>query len=131
MKKSIIALVVGVALVAGHTMLDVALARNDCQKPSANEKFCISTPSNQVSDCTAYPGSGGDCVGHSTYVRNKFPDGATSADSGTTTEEEADCYQETRCKQYENDATKCVAASPLPWLSGDKTVVGTNQCPTE
>jgi hypothetical protein len=118
---------VGVLVLVGtYAVNDFVQANNDCRKPSANTKFCISAPSNQVSSCAAQPG--GNCVGKSTYSRNQFPDGTTSASSGTTMEEEADCYQETKCRQNANDVTKCESAPTLPYAPGDKIVAAEQPC---
>jgi hypothetical protein len=99
-----------------------------CKIPSESQKKC-SHPENSVSDCSAWPG--GDCVGHSQYSINDFPDGTTPSDSGTTSEEEVDCYQETKCRNNSEDVSKCETAPVLPYVLGYKVVSGTGDCPTE
>jgi hypothetical protein len=99
-----------------------------CKVPSESQKKCFH-PNNAVTDCTAWPQ--GDCVGHSIYVINDFPDGTTPASEGTTAEEMVDCYQETRCRQDPEDPTKCISATPFPYIQGAKVVSGLGTCPTE
>jgi hypothetical protein len=74
--------------------------------------------------CTAM--QAGNCPGKSQYVRNKFPEGTTSSSSGHTTQDEAECYQETRCSVNSTTGNCYPNPNVLPWATADKYVASDN-----
>jgi uncharacterized membrane protein len=123
MRISLIAGVLCLTISATLLMVFTVVA---CQQPNSSTKKCYE-PTGSVADCTAWPG--GACAGKSIYSINDFPDGTMSASSGTTAQEQDDCYQETPCRQKQQDPYQCETAPTLPYVLGNKTVSGADPCP--
>lgn len=108
-------------------------ATSACQVPNPNEVFCTALVEPQTCD----GGTELACeIAWDKMDRNKFPDGPADSESGTTTEEEAKCYCEHDCV-WDADAETCSSCDACcgendpNWKPADKTVVGTDPCPTE
>lgn len=115
--------------VAAATLLcqSASLATNACQQPNPNLVFCTSI----IRTYSCADEDRAFCNGTvSAAERNQFPDGAVQAGSGTTKEAESDCYRTKMCV-WDDDTSVCQPAADYGmWFQEDKTVVGTNKCPT-
>ncbi len=109
----------------------IAADDKPCQKPNPSTKFCFKPKEGtEVSSCVGLPGA--DCVGFARYSINRFPDGVIKTAEGATTESKEPCFQQTKCRQDEDDPSLCEEAPTLPWQPGDKIVTdNTVKCPTE
>ena len=116
-------------VVSGQT---VAWAVTACQIPNPSTTYCYPLNTHVLSSCSA-ASQPGDCNFSYVVHRNLFPNGAVTAASGTTTQQSVDCWQKQQCFWNTNlTIPACVAGSDWsPWYPANKTVVGTNQCPTD
>jgi hypothetical protein len=125
---------IGRMLVAVAALLLIQFAQADpaplpCFEPNkSKQKFCKELPKNSVSTCDGLVQN--DCVGHAVYNINNFPDGAVGSATGTTVEEQADCWQKSECYwDVSAEPAKCKAYPTSAWFPGTKTVVGKEKCP--
>ncbi len=104
-------------------------ATSQCQVPNPNEVFCIEPIETYVCSSSTFERL---CTGLFDAVeRNLFPDGGAASTSGTTTQEQADCHRVRKCK-WDGKKQECVTGGDWSEYSkADKTVTGTNACPTE
>jgi hypothetical protein len=115
----------------------ILMATDDCQVPNPSTKYCIDKDEIlgeggfETADCTGYDNLASLCIlAYPAIERNQFPDGHASSTSGTTKEEEHDCYRVKLC-DYDYDTDKCTAVEDFTaYTKEDKTVVGTAICPT-
>lgn len=106
----------------------VSWATDACQVPNPSEVFC--TENETPITCSDVP----ELLCEAEFdamERKQFPDGAVSSESGTTKEEESDCWRKKWCV-WDDVNTTCKSTTTWgPYNPGDKTVVGDNQCPTD
>ncbi len=117
--------VVTALVVAGEV---AGWATNVCQKPSPNMTLCYGDDNYITTDCTQY--KEGVCSQYHLANINQFPAGAITAVNGTTTQVAADCWQRKVCL-WNTTVNQCQPQQNWgAWNLADKTIVGTNQCPT-
>ena len=109
----------------------VAWAVTACQVPNPNTTYCYPLNTNVLSSCSAAQ-IPGDCNFSYEVQRNLFPNGAVTAASGTTTQQSVNCWRKLQC--YWSTTTNPPSCVPEqnwgPWQQANKTIVGTNPCPT-
>lgn len=129
--KTVVTRLASVGAVVGAVTLGSqigAWATTACQVPNPNTVYC--TDKDVTSTCAGATLES-ICTGRfDAFERNQFPDGGASSQSGTTKEEEADCFRRKYCT-WEANNRQCVSSTTWgDWVKKDKTVTGTNQCPT-
>ncbi len=106
----------------------VSWATTACQVPNPNTVYCTSS---QITYTCASNSTESTCtLLYDSFERNQFPDGGADSSSGTTKQEQADCWRRKYCS-WNTSTSKCESGSWGSWIQGDKTVTGTNPCPTE
>lgn len=105
-------------------------ATTACQVPNPSTVFCITQPKSQT--CASGNGYPDYCPTiFDAFERNQFPDGAVSSKSGTTMQQQADCWRVRYCVYNDNTNTCSSGTTWSAWQQADKTVVNPQGvCPT-
>lgn len=99
-----------------------------CTKVNPNTVLCIQPPGNAVSSCTGLTQQ--QCSGAAWYDINQFPNGSVPNPTGTTIQQQQDCWQRRDCDwNITFKPASCMYTQPTAWYQGAKTVTGPTPCP--
>lgn len=122
--------ILGRMTLPGVMLVGIQIVRADpiplpCWKPNSNTILCTAVPPKSVT-CTAQ--KSGNCVGNTEYDIKNFPDGIVGAQTGSTAQQQADCWRSAPCI-WNSQFLRCETDVWSGYTRVAETIVGQNPCP--